>query len=142
MSFNKATLLGNLGRDPEVRSLQNGGKVANISVATSQTWRDKTTGERQEKTEWHRVVVFGPAAEAVEKYLKKGSKVLVDGTIETRSWETDGVKKYATEIVVRGFGTRIVFVDTKHEAAGGEDEPGETGRTSKPAPGPIDDIPF
>lgn len=144
MSVNKAILLGNLGRDPEVRTMQSGDKVANLSLATSKTWRDKTSGERQEKTEWHRVVVFGKAAEAVEKYLKKGSKIFVEGSIETRSWEQDGVKKYSTEIVVRGFDTKITFLDTKQEVPGDDDagagEP--AGRTSKPADGPADDIPF
>ncbi|MEQ9210009.1 MAG: single-stranded DNA-binding protein, partial [Pseudomonadales bacterium] len=96
---NKVILVGNLGNDPEVRYMPNGNAVANVSVATSETWKDKNTGEQQEKTEWHRVVFFNRLAEIVEQYLKKGSKIFVEGRLQTRSWEQDGVKRYTTEIV-------------------------------------------
>ncbi len=96
---NKVILVGNLGNDPEVRYMPNGNAVANVSVATSETWKDKNTGEQQERTEWHRVVFFNRLAEIVEQYLKKGSKIFVEGRLQTRSWEQDGVKRYTTEIV-------------------------------------------
>jgi single-strand DNA-binding protein len=99
MSLNKAMLIGNVGQDPEIRQMPNGNAVANLSLATSETWKDKNTGDKQEKTEWHRVVVFGNLANIVESYVRKGSKLYIEGKIQTRSWEQDGVKKYSTEIV-------------------------------------------
>lgn len=99
MSLNKAMLIGNVGQDPEIRHMPNGSAVANLSVATSETWKDKNTGDKQEKTEWHRVVVFGNLANIVESYVRKGSKLYIEGKIQTRSWEQDGAKKYSTEIV-------------------------------------------
>ncbi len=96
---NKVILVGNLGNDPEVRYMPNGNAVANVSLATSDTWKDKNTGEQQEKTEWHRVVFFNRLAEIVEQYVKKGSKLYIEGRLQTRSWEQDGVKRYTTEIV-------------------------------------------
>ena len=96
---NKVILVGNVGNDPEVRYMPNGNAVANISIATSDTWKDKTTGDQQEKTEWHRVVFFNRLAEIVEQYVKKGSKLYIEGRLQTRSWEQDGVKKYATDII-------------------------------------------
>ena len=97
--INKVILVGNLGNDPEVRYMPNGNAVANISIATSDSWKDKTSGEQQEKTEWHRVVFFNRLAEIVEQYVKKGSKIYVEGRLQTRSWEQEGVKRYSTEIV-------------------------------------------
>ena len=97
--INKVILVGNLGNDPEVRYMPNGNAVANISLATSDSWKDKTSGEQQEKTEWHRVVFFNRLAEIVEQYVKKGSKLYVEGRLQTRSWEQEGVKRYYTEIV-------------------------------------------
>lgn len=97
--INKVILVGNLGNDPEVRYMPNGNAVANISLATSDSWKDKTSGEQQEKTEWHRVVFFNRLAEIVEQYVKKGSKLYVEGRLQTRSWEQEGVKRYSTEIV-------------------------------------------
>jgi single-strand DNA-binding protein len=96
---NKVILVGNAGNDPEFRVMPNGNGVANVSLATSETWKDKTTGEQQEKTEWHRVIFFNRLAEIVEQYIKKGSKLYIEGRLQTRSWEQDGVKRYTTEIV-------------------------------------------
>jgi len=101
-SLNKVMLIGNLGKDPEIRSFQNGGKVANFSIATSETWKDRNTGERQERTEWHNVAIFSEGlVGVVERYLKKGSKVYVEGSLRTQSWDKDGQKHYRTEIVAR-----------------------------------------
>jgi single-strand DNA-binding protein len=97
--INKVILVGNLGNDPEVRYMPNGNAVANISLATSDSWKDKTSGEQQEKTEWHRVVFFNRLAEIVEQYVKKGAKLYVEGRLQTRSWEQEGIKRYSTEIV-------------------------------------------
>lgn len=96
---NKVILVGNVGNDPEVRYMPNGNAVANVSIATSETWKDKNTGDQQEKTEWHRVVFFNRLAEIVEQYVKKGSKLYIEGRLQTRSWDQDGVKRYTTEIV-------------------------------------------
>lgn len=112
-SVNKVTLLGNLGRDPEVRSMQNGQKVANLSVATSESWKDKSTGEKKEKTEFHRVVIFGNLAEIAEQYLHKGSKVYLCGSLQTRKWQKDGQDVYSTEVVLQGFGAELVLLDKK-----------------------------
>ncbi len=101
--LNKVMLIGNLGRDPEIRYSQQGTAVVNFSIATSETWNDKTSGERQEKTEWHRVVVFGKQAEVCGKYLSKGSSVYIEGRLQTRSWEKDGQTHYTTEVVVQNF---------------------------------------
>jgi single-strand DNA-binding protein len=119
-SVNKVILIGNLGRDPEVRTMQNGGKVANLSLATSETWRDKASGERKEKTEWHRVVIFGSLADIAEKYLKKGSKVYVSGSLQTRKWtDQSGAEKYTTEVVLQGFGGELTMLDGKGGGGGG-----------------------
>jgi len=114
-SVNKAIIVGNLGRDPEIRFSQNGGKIANLSVATSESWKDKQTGERKEKTEWHRVVVFDEQiTDTCEKYLKKGSKVYLEGTIQTRKWTgNDGIEKYTTEIVLPRFNGVLTMLDTR-----------------------------
>src|SRR5690606_20943974 len=97
---NKAILIGNVGGDPEVRHMPNGNAVANITLATSDTWKDKNTGQQQERTEWHRVVFFGRLAEVVGEYTRKGSKLYVEGKLQTREWEKDGIKRYTTEVVV------------------------------------------
>ena len=113
-SVNKVILVGNLGRDPEVRTMQSGKKVANLNLATSENWRDKATGERKEKTEWHRVIVFGQLAETAEKYLNKGSKVYIEGALQTRKWkDQSGTEKYTTEVVVQGFGGVMTMLDGK-----------------------------
>tara|TARA_B100000073_G_scaffold274570_1_gene234539 strand:- start:1947 stop:2369 length:423 start_codon:yes stop_codon:yes gene_type:complete len=109
-SVNKALIIGNLGQDPEIKYTQSGSPVANLSVATSERWKDKNTGEQKEQTEWHRVVVFGRLAEIAEQYLKKGSKIFIEGKIQTRDWEdADGNKKYTTEVVAR----EMTMLDSK-----------------------------
>ncbi|MCC6913118.1 MAG: single-stranded DNA-binding protein [Rhodospirillaceae bacterium] len=119
-SVNKVILIGNLGKDPEVRTMQNGGKVANLSLATSESWKDKSTGERKEKTEWHRVVIFGQLADIAERYLKKGSKVYVCGALQTRKWtDQQGQEKYSTEVVLQGFNSELTMLDGKGGGGGG-----------------------
>ncbi|MBI3503672.1 MAG: single-stranded DNA-binding protein [Proteobacteria bacterium] len=120
-SVNKVILIGNLGKDPEVRSMQNGGKVVNLSIATSETWRDKNSGERQEKTEWHRVVIFNEKlGEVAEKYLKKGAKVYVEGALQTRKWtDNSGVEKYSTEVVLQRFRGELTMLDGGKGGGGG-----------------------
>ena len=120
---NKVILVGNVGNDPEVRYMPNGNAVANVSVATSDSWKDKNTGDQQERTEWHRVVFFNRLAEIVEQYIKKGSKLYLEGRLQTRSWEQDGVKRYSTEIVA--------MLDSRGSAGSAQDF-GE--RTSTPGP--------
>jgi single-strand DNA-binding protein len=120
-SVNKVILVGNLGKDPEVRRMQSGDPVVNLSVATSETWRDKASGERKEKTEWHRVVIFNKnLAEVAEKYLRKGSKVYVEGSLQTRKWtDKDGQEKYSTEVVLQNFRGELTMLDSKGEGGGG-----------------------
>jgi single-strand DNA-binding protein len=114
-SVNKVILVGALGRDPESRSFQNGGKVVNLRVATSESWKDKSTGERKEKTEWHAVAIFSePLGNIAEKYLRKGSKVYLEGQLQTRKWQDQaGADKYSTEIVLQGFNATLVLLDSK-----------------------------
>jgi single-strand DNA-binding protein len=138
-SVNKVILIGNLGKDPEVRSLQNGGKVCNMTIATTERWKEKGTGQKMEKTEWHRVVIFGNLAEIAEKYLKKGSKVYVSGSLQTRSWEKDGAKQYTTEVVLQNFGGELVLLDGKGERDAGP--VADKGRATAPQ-WFEDDIPF
>ena len=114
-SVNKVILLGNLGQDPDIRTMQNGKKVCTFSLATSDSWKDKETGEKKEKTEWHRVVVFNEGLiGVVESYIKKGTKLYLEGSLQTRKWTDDkGVEKYTTEIVIQGYGGRIDIVSAK-----------------------------
>jgi len=114
-SVNKVILIGNLGADPEVRRTQDGRPIVNLRVATSDTWRDKTTGERREKTEWHRVVIFSEGlAKIAEQYLKKGSKVYLEGALQTRKWQDkDGQDRYSTEVVLQGFNSALTMLDTR-----------------------------
>lgn len=114
-SVNKAIIIGNLGKDPEIRRTQDGKPIANLSVATSETWRDKATGERKERTEWHRVVVFNEQlAKLAEQYLRKGSKVYVEGQLQTRKWtDQAGVEKFSTEVVLHGFNATLTMLDGK-----------------------------
>jgi single-strand DNA-binding protein len=119
-SVNKVILIGNLGKDPEIRRLQDGRPVANLSVATSETWRDKTTGEKREKTEWHRVVIFNEGlCRIVEQYLKKGSKVYLEGSLQTRKWtDQQGAERYSTEVVLQGFNGQLTMLDSKGASGG------------------------
>lgn len=114
-SLNKVELIGNLGADPELRYLQNGGAVANLNIATSESWKDKTTGEKKEKTEWHRVVIFGKLAEVAGEYLRKGSKVFIEGSLQTSKWQDQaGVERYTTEINV-GMNGRMIMLSAANE---------------------------
>ena len=138
-SVNKVILVGNLGRDPEVRSFQNGGRVCNLSLATSETWKDRNTGERREKTEWHRVVVFNdPLINVCERFLRKGSKIYVEGQLETRKWQDQGgQERYTTEIVLRPYRGELTMLDGRSEGggSGAYDGPGG-GYDSGPTDGP------
>lgn len=120
-SVNKVILVGNLGRDPEVRSMQNGGKVCNLSIATSESWKDRNTGERQERTEWHRVVIFNEQlADIAERYLKKGSTVYLEGALQTRKWtDQSGQEKYTTEIVLQRYRGELTMLGGRSDAGGG-----------------------
>jgi len=120
-SVNKVILIGNLGRDPEVRTFQNGGKVCNLRIATSETWKDRATGERREKTEWHSVAVFSEGLVRVcEQYLRKGSKVYIEGKLQTRKWQDqNGQDRYATEVALQGFDGTLVMLDGRSEGGGG-----------------------
>jgi single-strand DNA-binding protein len=154
-SVNKVILIGNLGKDPEIRRTQDGRPIANLSIATSETWRDKNTGERKEKTEWHRVVIFNEGlCKVAEQYLKKGAKVYVEGSLQTRKWtDQTGVEKYSTEVVLQGFNSTLTMLDGR----GGGDNSGDetprneyaaaTGAAPRRVPVPSnrdmdDDIPF
>ncbi len=123
-SVNKVILVGNLGKDPEVRRMASGDPVVNLSVATSESWRDKASGERKEKTEWHRVVIFNKnLADVAEKYLRKGSKVYLEGSLQTRKWtDKDGAEKYSTEVVLQNFNGTLVMLDGRNEGGGGSRE--------------------
>ncbi|MFD3189085.1 single-stranded DNA-binding protein [Sedimentitalea sp. HM32M-2] len=120
-SVNKVILIGNLGRDPEVRTFQNGGKVCNLRIATSETWKDRNTGERRERTEWHSVAIFSePLARVAEQYLRKGSKVYIEGQLETRKWQDQsGNDRYSTEVVLRPYKSELTMLDGRGEGGGG-----------------------
>ena len=158
-SVNKVILVGNLGKDPEIRRTQDGRPIANLSIATSETWRDKATGERKEKTEWHRVVIFNEGlCKVAEQYLKKGAKVYIEGALQTRKWtDKDGVEKYSTEVVLQGFNSTLTMLDSRGGGGGdrvsdysGGDDFGSRGPTASRKPamagggrGDMDDeIPF
>ena len=158
-SVNKVILIGNLGRDPEIRSTQDGTRVANFSVATSETWRDKASGERKERTEWHRVVIFNDRlVDIVEKYLKKGSKVYLEGALQTRKWtDNSGQERYSTEVVLQRFRGELTMLDGRGAGGGGgsyADEPpaaefstagttgGARGERRPPVQDLDDEIPF
>lgn len=156
-SLNKVEIIGNLGADPELRYLQNGGAVANLNIATSESWKDKTTGEKKEKTEWHRVVIFGKLAEIAGEYLRKGSKVFIEGSLQTRKWQDQaGVDRYTTEINV-GMNGRMIMLsaanDNSHSggqqqqrqqfSGGAQSRPQQQSPGNNPAPDDFsDDIPF
>lgn len=120
-SVNKVILIGNLGRDPEVRSFQNGGKVCNLRIATSETWKDRNTGERREKTEWHSVAIFQEGLVRIaEQYLRKGSKVYIEGQLQTRKWQDQsGQDRYSTEVVLQGYGGTLTMLDGRDGGSGG-----------------------
>ena len=128
-SLNKVMLIGNLGRDPEVRTFQNGGKVCNLRIATSETWKDRNTGERREKTEWHSVAIFNEGLVRVaEQYLRKGSKVYVEGQLQTRKWQDQsGQDRYSTEIVLHGFGSTLTMLDGRNGDGQSRDDGGYGG---------------
>lgn len=152
-SVNKVILIGNLGRDPEIRSLNNGDRVCNLRIATSESWRDKSSGERKEKTEWHSVVIFNDnIVKVAESYLKKGSTVYIEGALQTRKWtDQSGVEKYSTEIVIQRFNGQLTMLggrqDSERSSGGGGDDYSSGFATSKPS-GPKesydldDDVPF
>jgi single-strand DNA-binding protein len=147
-SVNKVILIGNLGKDPEVRRTTSGDPVVNLSIATSESWRDKASGERKEKTEWHRVVIFNKnLADVAEKYLRKGSKVYVEGQLQTRKWtDKDGAEKYSTEVVLQNFRGELTMLDGRN--GGGEGGGFGGGRGASEAPASFqrdemdDEIPF
>jgi single-strand DNA-binding protein len=138
-SINKVILIGNLGRDPEIRATQDGREIANLAIATSESWKDRNTGERKEKTEWHRVVIFNDGLVNVAKnYLHKGSKVYIEGQLQTRKWtDKDGAEKYSTEVVLQGYGGSLTMLDgpggNKRESGGFEDSASNGGYSSAPA---------
>jgi single-strand DNA-binding protein len=144
-SVNKVILVGNLGRDPEVRHTQDGKPIVNLSLATSETWRDRNTGERKEKTEWHRVVIFNEGlAKVAEQYLKKGSTVYIEGQLQTRKYtDKDGVEKYSTEVVLQGFNSTLTMIGGRGGAGegagggfgGGSDEFGQSSPMERPRMG-------
>ncbi len=125
-SVNKVILIGNLGRDPEVRSFQNGGKVVNLRIATSETWRDRNSGERKERTEWHSVAIFNEAlAKIAEQYLRKGSTVYIEGALETRKWQDQsGQDRYTTEVVLRPYNGNLTLLGGRGDGGGGGDDRG------------------
>ena len=133
-SVNKVILVGNLGKDPEICRTQDGRPIANLSIATSETWRDKGTGERKEKTEWHRVVIFNEGlCKVAEQYLKKGAKVYIEGQLQTRKWtDQSGAEKYSTEVVLQGFNSNLTMLDGRGGGGsfGGDDAGGDFGSSS------------
>ena len=149
-SVNKVIIVGNLGRDPEVRTFQNGGKVCNLRIATSENWKDRNTGERKERTEWHSVAIFSePLARIAEQYLKKGSKVYIEGQLETRKWQDQsGADRFSTEVVLRPYRGEMVMQDCRNGDRGDGGQGGQGGSQGGQgggAPGPRDlddEIPF
>ena len=127
-SINKVILIGNLGRDPEVRFSQDGKKIVNFSIATSESWKDKSSGERREKTEWHRIVIFSDGLAGIaERFLRKGSKVYVEGTLQTRKWTgNDGIEKYTTEVVLQGFNSTLTMLDGRESSSDGSGYGGDS----------------
>ena len=154
-SVNKVILLGNLGRDPEIRSMQSGSKMATFSMATSKRWKDKNTQEQRDKTSWHNIVVFGDGlVDIVEKYVKKGSKIYVEGELQTRKWQDqDGNDRYSTEVVLQGFNSNLTLLDSRNATNNIEDKETNTDQVASNFENPTsskssdssesdDDIPF
>lgn len=154
-SVNKVILVGNLGKDPEIRNFQNGGRVAHFTIATSESWKDKSTGEKKERTEWHRISVMNDnLVGVVERFLKKGSKVYVEGQLETRKWQDQsGQDKYTTEVVLRPYRGELTMLDGANRGGGGDSDsfgsqesrqslPSSSSQPSSPPPELDDDVPF
>ena len=146
-SVNRVTLIGNLARDPETKKMQSGDALCNMTVATSESWTDKSSGQKKEKAEFHRVVIFGKLAEIAEKYLRKGSKVYIEGQLQTRKWQDQsGADKYSTEVVLRGFGGTLVMLDGKQAGSADDDRGGfatnQGGGYNAGGPDLSEDIPF
>ena len=147
-SINKVTLVGNLGADPKVSNTQSGSKIVNLNIATSESWKDKLSGERKDRTEWHRVVIFNAQlAEIAERYLKKGSKVYLEGQLQTRKWEdNNGQERYSTEVVLQNFNGTLVLLDSRGESSGSDNfSSSASGWDNAPSATPVDlddDIPF
>ena len=135
-SINKVILIGNLGADPEIRHTQDGRAIANLRIATSETWRDRNSGERKEKTEWHTVVIFSEGlCKVAEQYLRKGSKVYLEGSLQTRKWQDkEGNDRYSTEVVLQNFNSTLVMLDGKQEGQGQDNPPAQRREGSSPAP--------
>jgi single-strand DNA-binding protein len=147
-SVNKVIIVGNVGKDPEVRTTQQGGKIVNLTVATSETWNDRASGERKEKTEWHRVVIFNDrTADVAEKFVRKGSKVYIEGSLQTRKWtDQSGQDRYSTEVVIGKFNGQLTLLDSRAQAPRPAPEPESPG-VAWDAPAPVgsdlgDEIPF
>jgi single-strand DNA-binding protein len=135
-SVNKVILVGNLGKDPEVRNTQDGSKIVNLTLATSETWNDRASGERKERTEWHRIVIFNDrVADVAERYLKKGAKVYVEGSLQTRKWtDQSGQERYTTEVVIGRFNGQLTMLDGRGGEGGGSEGGGGYSRERAPAP--------
>jgi single-strand DNA-binding protein len=145
--LNRASLIGRLGKDPEIRSMQNGDKVASFPVATGEKWKDKNSGEERERTEWHQVVVFGPLVRVIEQYLEKGKRVFIEGSIRTRKWQDQsGNDRWSTEIVLSGFNAKMIMLDGASGGGGGAAKGQDDAYGDLPNPGPRsdmdDEIPF
>lgn len=132
-SVNKVILIGNLGKDPEIRSTQDGRDIANLTIATSETWKDKSSGDRKEKTEWHRVVIFNEGLVSIAKnYLKKGAKIYIEGALQTRKWtDKEGQEKYSTEVVLQGFGSTLTMLDSRSGGSDSESTQSTSATTTK-----------
>jgi len=139
--LNRASLIGRLGKDPEIRIMQNGDKVASFPIATGEKWKDKTSGEEKERTEWHQVVVFGPLVRVIEQYLEKGKRVFIEGAIRTRKWQDkEGNDRWSTEIVLSGFDAKMIMLDGASGSGGGAAKGQEDAYGDLPNPGPRSDI--
>jgi len=144
MSINKVILVGNVGQDPEIRSTQDGREIANFSLATSESWKDKATGEKREKTEWHRVVVFSQGlVNIIKNYVKKGSKLYIEGSLQTRKWtDSQGVEKYTTEIALQNYNSTMQILDSRDRGPSSQDSGSKSSNESVSVEESDDDIPF
>jgi single-strand DNA-binding protein len=139
--LNRATLLGRLGRDPEIRTMGNGDKVASFTLATGEKWKDKASGDDKERTEWHSVVVFGPIVRVVEKYLEKGKRIYIEGAIRTRKWQDQsGNDRWSTEVVLSGFDAKLIMIDSAGGGGGGAAKGQEEAYGGLPNPAPRNDL--